>query len=154
MLVLQNAGERRLALPGLELTPILLEAERRAKFDLTLNAQETDGDASPVGWLYNARPVRRGDDRAPVGPPGAAAGPRRSPTPTRIVDLPLLTPAEERQIQDWNATAAAYLTEALPARADRGSGRAHPDRPAVIFEGDRADLRASSMPRRPLSPSA
>ena len=133
MLVLQNPSGDTLALPGVELSRIAL-AGSTSKLDLTLNAQE-EGGRLRVRWLYNsdlfdAATISRLSGHLEQFLSAALAEPGR-----RLAELALLTPAEERQVREWNATARPYpadvcLHELIAAQAART-----PDRPAVAFEG-------------------
>ena len=151
MLVLQNPAGADLALPGVRVTPVPLPGSS-AKLDLTLNAQQV-GDELRVRWLYNrdlfdASTVARLSGHLERLLAAAAADPD-----ARISELPLLTPAEELQLRDWNATAVGYPTgtclhELIAAQVERT-----PDRPAVTFEGEtltyrELDTAAARLARR------
>ncbi len=139
LLVLQNPGAESLELPGATLQSIEL-AGTTAKFDLTLNAQERDGRLL-VRWLYNSdlfdeNTIDRLSGHLERLLASAVADPDR-----KISDLALLTPTEERQILDWNATEVAYPTglclhELIEAQVERT-----PDVPAVTFGGQDLSYR-------------
>ncbi len=134
LLVLQNAPAGPMELPGLTLAPVETEGTT-AKFDLTLNARETERGLLLL-WLYNsdlfdAATVHRLSGHLETLLAAAVAAPER-----RLSELPLLTPGEERQILEWNDTAVSYGTDAclhelIEAQVERG-----PDRVAVVFEGE------------------
>jgi amino acid adenylation domain-containing protein len=141
MLVLQNPAGGRLALPGLELAPIPLEGSS-AKLDLLLNAQE-DGGGLAMRWIYSAdlfdeRTIARLSGHLERLLTAAVADPE-----ARIADLELLTPAEVRQIEGWNATAAALPAEPCLHELIEAQAEATPDRPAVTFKG--ADLEGAVL---------
>ncbi len=133
MLVLQNPSGDVLALPGLELSRIAL-AGSTAKLDLTLNAQE-EGGRLRARWLYNsdlfdAATIARLSGHLEQLLSSALAEPGR-----RLSELALLTPAEECQIREWNATAAAWPTDLCLHGLIADQVERTPDLPAVTFEG-------------------
>jgi amino acid adenylation domain-containing protein len=129
MFVLQNAqsgaGGARLA-PGLTLTPLSVDSGV-AKLDLTLTLGEGE-DGSFTGaleyntGLFDGGTAERLWDRFQVLLQAAAGAPD-----TSVADLPLLTPAEQRQLGEWNDTGAApaadlCLHELFAAQAERTPG--------------------------------
>jgi amino acid adenylation domain-containing protein len=136
MLALQNPAGGVYALPGLQLAEIPL-AGATAKLDLTLNAQEAGGRLL-LRWVYDrdlfdAPTIARLADHLERLLAAAVAAPER-----RVSELSLLTAAEERQLHEWNDTAAAGATpapclhELVAAQAARA-----PERPAVTSGGER-----------------
>ncbi len=148
MLVLQNAPQSALVLPGLTLEAVATE-QTTAKFDLTLSLAEQEGELHGsfeynTGLFERATVQRMADHfaqllRAIVEQPAAAVG-----------ALPLLTPAQRsQQLLAWNDTRHAYpddlcihaLFEAQAARA--------PDAAALVFGEERLTYAASM--RAPIS---
>ena len=132
MLVLQNPELSHLSLPGVEVSPLLIEGSS-SKLDILINAQETDGGLA-LRWIYNSDlfdepTIARFSGHLERLLAAAAASPDLP-----VSELPLLTQAEERQLLDWNATATDYPAEpCLHDLIAAQAGRA-PDRPAVRFE--------------------
>ncbi len=137
MLALQNPEGSHLALAGMEVSTIPLEGSS-SKLDLLLNAQETDGGLA-VRWIYNRDLFDPATIARLAGHLERLLAALVANPEARISELPLLTPGEERQLLEWNATAADYpsgasldlcLHELIAAQVERT-----PDRPAVTFEG-------------------
>ncbi len=134
MLVLQNAPQRPIELPGLRLQP--LEAETgTAKFDLSLVAREAgEGLAAWLEYdldLFDPATAERIAGHFRTLLEGAAADPGR-----RLSELPLLTAAEAGQIAAWSLGAetvaeARRVHELFEAWADRT-----PDAVAVVAGGE------------------
>ncbi len=133
MLVLQNPAGGRLSLPGVELSPILLEGSA-AKLDLTLNAQEMDGRLS-VRWLYNRDLFDEATIARLSGHLERLLAAAVADPDVRISGISLLTGAEELQLLEWNATEAAYPTEPCLHELIAAQVERTPDRTAVTFEG-------------------
>jgi amino acid adenylation domain-containing protein len=139
MLVFQSAPRELPEYHGVTFSPVELDTDS-AKFDLTLNARETPGGIV-LSWLYNrdlfdAATIARLSDHLETLLAGAVAEPAR-----RLSELPLLTPAEEQQLLDWNNTAVAYpldvcLHELIEAQVERS-----PDQIAVTYEGEALTFR-------------
>jgi amino acid adenylation domain-containing protein len=139
LLVLQNAPRAPLALSGLDVTPEPVETGT-AKLEIQLTLEEVDGKlAGALDFnrdLFDASTMDRFLGHyvtllaAAVAEPGRRAG-----------DLPILSPAEVRQLLLWNATTVAWpgaptLPALFAAQAD-----ATPDRIAVRFEGESLSYR-------------
>ncbi|HEY3567953.1 MAG TPA: amino acid adenylation domain-containing protein, partial [Thermoanaerobaculia bacterium] len=143
MLVQQNAPAEPLRLAGATLVPGDVEGST-SKFDLTLNFQETPGGLT-LRWLSNrdlfdAPTIDRLSEHLVRLLEGAAAEPG-----LRLSELPLLTAAEERQLVEWNDTAAAIypasaaepcLPELIAAQVERA-----PEAVAVSCEGEALSYR-------------
>ncbi len=133
MFILQNAPNRAEELPGLRLEQLDVDMGT-ATFDLTLSmAEELDGFDASVEYntdIFDATTMARllGHFRNLLE--GAVAMPDQ-----RISRLPLLGPAERRQILiDWNDTARDYLggrPALLHALFEEQVART-PDAPAVV----------------------
>ncbi|HVS00913.1 MAG TPA: amino acid adenylation domain-containing protein, partial [Thermoanaerobaculia bacterium] len=129
---LQNAPSGALRLPGLSLT--LLDREGGvAQFDLSLSLIETPAGITGVlehnTDLFDGSTAERLTARFAALLEAAVADPDRS-----IGDLPLLLPAEQRQVTVWNDTAEPFpadlcVHELISSRM--------PDAVAVSFEGER-----------------
>ena len=150
MFVLQPPVEEAPALSGLAAT--VMQAERgAAPFDLTLSLRDT---ATGVrGRLEYALDLfERGTMERLVGHletllAAAVAEPGR-----RVSELPLLTPAEKRQLfLDWNATAASYPQATLPELL-AASAAARPEAVVAEHEGEcltyaELEIRANRLAR-------
>ncbi|HEV2847140.1 MAG TPA: amino acid adenylation domain-containing protein, partial [Thermoanaerobaculia bacterium] len=122
MLVLQNAPQRPIELPGLRIQP--LEAETgTAKFDLSLVVREAgEGLAAWLEYdldLFDPATAERIAGHLRTLLEGAAADPGR-----RLSELPLLTAAETGQIAAWSrgpetAAEARCVHELIEVWADR-----------------------------------
>jgi amino acid adenylation domain-containing protein len=104
MFVLQNTPREELRLPGLELTPVVVNDESTTKFDLTLVALQ-QGAGLQVDLEYNrdlfeAATVQRMLGHFETLLAGIVAAPQQ-----RLSELPFLTPAEQqRLLVEWNDT--------------------------------------------------
>jgi aspartate racemase len=132
MFTLQNAPQEPLALPGLALSPLEVE-NKVAKFDLTLSMAVTAAGLSGTleynTDLFDAATMARLADHWQTLLAGVVSDPGQ-----RLSDLPLLTPAQRRQLLvEWNDTQRAtspafclhHLFEAQAARS--------PDVVALVF---------------------
>ena len=140
MFVFQNAPADPLRLPQLTVEP--LETDRQiAKFDLTLNAVETpDGLRVTLIYsqdLFEAATIKRMLGHLETLLAGMVASPDQM-----LLDLPLLTQAEETQLlAEWNsAPPGPAPTLSLPQLFEAQVKRI-PDRPAIIFENDTLTYR-------------
>ena len=148
---LQNNPAAPMALPDLALEPMAV-ATTSAKTDLLLSIAE-EGDRLVGGWeyssdLFDAPTIDRlsGHLRTLLEAATAAPG-------ARLGDLPVLTPAERRQLlEQWNDTrrpaAPACLHHLFEAWVEKT-----PDAAAVVFEGEsltyaELDARAERLARR------
>ncbi|HEX6864906.1 MAG TPA: amino acid adenylation domain-containing protein, partial [Thermoanaerobaculia bacterium] len=151
MLVLQNAPQRRLELPGLTLSPYPAESGT-SRFDLLLNVNEADGallgDLEYSRDLFDPATILRLFGHLRTLAEGAVSHPE-----ARLSELPLLSLPEIHQIRhEWNDTAAADpvlpLLELFAAQVKHA-----PNRPAVTFGEERwsySELgsRAAALARR------
>ncbi|WP_033439095.1 non-ribosomal peptide synthetase [Saccharothrix sp. NRRL B-16314] len=130
-----GAGQRRLG--GLRTSPLSV-GENTAKFDLTVAvAERADGAlAGAVNYataLFDRGTAERLAQRFVTLIAGIAGSPD-----TPIGELPVLPPAERRQLlQEWTDTAAAYPTGTLASLFEQQVART-PDALALSFEGERA----------------
>ncbi|MEO6192136.1 MAG: amino acid adenylation domain-containing protein, partial [Thermoanaerobaculia bacterium] len=148
-LVLAEADQEELRVPGLTLTPSDLEAST-SKLDLTLRAHVRPQGMELV-WLYNtdlfdAATVRRLGDHFATLFAAAMADPDRP-----LSALPLLSAGEEHQVlAEWNDTAVEGWVNPAPGTlhgiiAEQAART--PDVPAVVYEGESlayAELLASA----------
>ncbi len=112
MFVLQNAFNQGLQLPGISLTPLEIDS-CRAKFDLTLELQETaNGIKGTVEYntdLFDSATINRMLGHFQTLLAGIVAHPEKP-----ISELPLLTPAEQHQLlQEWNNTQTNYPRQCI-----------------------------------------
>jgi amino acid adenylation domain-containing protein len=151
MLVLQNAPQRAIELPGLLIEPLRAETGT-AKFDLTLSLAETAEGLA--GWLeydldlFDPATAERIAGHFGTLLEGAAADPGR-----RLSELPLLSEAEREQlVVDLNATGREVpevcVHEGIAAQAART-----PDAVAVTFGTEsltyrELDRRANALAHR------
>jgi amino acid adenylation domain-containing protein len=136
MLVLQNARNEPLALPGLSLTGLDAPGTT-SKLDLTLSVQER-GEELELLWHYNRdlfdeTTVSRLSEHLSVLLGGAVAQPEQ-----RIAELSLLSAAEEHQLREWNDTASRYETGLCLHERILAQARRSPDRTAVLSEEEGA----------------
>ena len=162
VLVLQNTPRGATELPGLTLRAEPLES-LGAKFDLTLQAQET-----PAGLglslvydreLFDHATAERLLDSMAHLLEQAAADPDR-----HIGDYALLRPAERRRIVEaWNATAADFPEQACIHHLFEAQVERTPHAPAVTWQGStltyaelnaRANRMAHHLRRRGVGPDA
>nr|VFK29257.1 MAG: HAD-superfamily phosphatase, subfamily IIIC/FkbH-like domain-containing protein/amino acid adenylation domain-containing protein [Candidatus Kentron sp. MB]VFK34225.1 MAG: HAD-superfamily phosphatase, subfamily IIIC/FkbH-like domain-containing protein/amino acid adenylation domain-containing protein [Candidatus Kentron sp. MB]VFK76359.1 MAG: HAD-superfamily phosphatase, subfamily IIIC/FkbH-like domain-containing protein/amino acid adenylation domain-containing protein [Candidatus Kentron len=132
MFVFQNAPLPDLELPGLSLS--LLETESvSAKFDLTLEFREMDGELT--GHLEYATDLfeRPSMERLAGHLQTLLAGIVENPQ-TPIRELPLLTEAEQRQFLEWNDTAVDYPLDKTIVDLFEEQVEKTPDAVAVVFE--------------------
>ncbi|WP_437970202.1 amino acid adenylation domain-containing protein [Sorangium sp. So ce260] len=133
MFALQNVPPPALSLPGVEVSPVELDVEQ-ARFDLTLFLTES-GDAIEGALefdldLFDPGTIARLAGHYETILRAAAAEPA-----ARVAGLPLLTPAERREVLvSWNATSAppppaACLHALFDAQAERS-----PEAVAVVSE--------------------
>jgi amino acid adenylation domain-containing protein len=154
MFLLQNAPMPELAVSGLTLGSLPLGGDT-SKFDLSLYFWEGNSDFSSYfeynSDLFDRATVARMADHFALLLGGALADPD-----VRLSALPLLAPAERRQVlRDWNETAADYPREACLHHFFAAQAVRTPDAVAVMGwqGGERltyADLasRASRLARR------
>ncbi|HYO12242.1 MAG TPA: amino acid adenylation domain-containing protein, partial [Thermoanaerobaculia bacterium] len=135
MLVLQNAPDAPLELPGLTLETVGVES-RWAKFDLLLTLLEGRGKDEGISGslaysldLFDRPTAERllGHFRSLLQ--GAAADPGRP-----FHDLPLLTRAERWQLMEWNATEAPYRSDLCLHGLFEAQAARSPQALALVFE--------------------
>ena len=112
MLVLQNIPVETAELPGLKVTPAVVDTET-AKFDLTLYFRERDGLLrTAVEYntdLFEAQTIRRMMGHFQTLLEGIISDPDQ-----RLSDLPLLTNQERHQmLVEWNQTHVEFPKEML-----------------------------------------
>nr|VFJ75374.1 MAG: amino acid adenylation domain-containing protein [Candidatus Kentron sp. FW] len=132
MLVLQNNAQAEMEWPGLTMTG-LEQDYPIAKFDLTLNMVEQDGQLY-CNWeyatsLFREETIRRMGEHFDVLLRAIVAEPE-----TPIAQLPLLTEAERRRILvEWNATGAPYPQDKCVHELFQEQAAKTPDAVAVVF---------------------
>ncbi|MEM6406525.1 MAG: amino acid adenylation domain-containing protein, partial [Pseudomonadota bacterium] len=139
LFVLQNNASTDLTLPGLDITPITQDSPI-AKFDLTLNAAETNGQLA-LTWEYATdlfRPERI--ERMAAHFTHLLNGLVEQPDHD-IHTLPLLTTAEISQLQTWNDTATDYPADQTLVDLFEAQVEQTPDNLAVSFAGDTLTYR-------------
>ncbi|HDQ71155.1 MAG TPA: amino acid adenylation domain-containing protein, partial [Chloroflexi bacterium] len=134
MFVFQNLPDVDLTLPGLTISSLPVETGT-AKFDLILTVEERDGELLGIleynADIFDPATIDRLGAHYLVLLEGIVADPAQ-----RVVDLPLLTAAERRQLLDeWNPPppdlpTGQYLHRLFDAQVERT-----PDAIAVTFEG-------------------
>nr|QEO74274.1 condensation domain-containing protein [uncultured bacterium] len=136
MFALQNASREALELPGLTLSPMVMDSGT-AKFDLVLALEETEHGLRGVFEyntdLFDATTVERMIGHFQQLLDGVVVNPDE-----RLSALPLLTEAERRrQLDEWNRTEVEF-TEGLCIHQlfERQAERA-PLNIALTFEGER-----------------
>ncbi len=134
LFVWQNTPEATLDLPGLTLSSI--ESDNgTSRFDLALNAWETErGVAGFLRYrseLFDAASIERCLRHYQNLLAAIVLNPNR-----RIDELKLLTPAEEKQLQDWNPTPLNDAPERLLHNLFEEHARRTPERVAVVFEDE------------------
>ena len=140
MFALQNAPLRPLELPGLTLRPVEVDS-RTAKFDLTLQMQETaeglSGSFEYATDLFDEPTISRMATHLRLLLEGMSATPERC-----VWELPLLTETERHQLLvEWNATATDYPADALLHELFEAQVARTPDAVAVVFEDQRLTYR-------------
>jgi amino acid adenylation domain-containing protein len=133
MFVLQNAPAQPLTLPGLTLSRLEIP-HQTAKFDLTLSLTErTEGLTGSLEYstdLFDDDTIGRMLGHFEMLLEGIATDPGR-----RLSELPLLTPAERRQLLvDWNDTRTDYPGDACIHELFETQAAQTPDAVAVVFE--------------------
>ncbi|WP_370964015.1 amino acid adenylation domain-containing protein [Amycolatopsis sp. cg9] len=132
-LVLQNTGDAELALPGLDVTPEVLDSDA-VKFDLGLNLAEHD-DGIRGSLSYAADLFDRTTAEALAGRLVRLLGAVAADPDTPVDRIDLLSEADRRSLAGWTATEAPISAETLPALFSRQAART-PDATAVVFEGE------------------
>ncbi|MEM7346155.1 MAG: amino acid adenylation domain-containing protein, partial [Chloroflexota bacterium] len=135
MFILQNAPATPLQLQGITITPIETE-NHTSKFDLTMFITETQQGL--LGRLeYNSDLFDEGTASRLVGHwQTLLQGIVNSQGGDRLLDLPLLTDAEETLLREWNSTSTPYpLDPCLHQRFEAQVERS-PEAPALIYNDD------------------
>jgi len=132
MLVLQNNEAVKLELPGLDITTLNSEYPI-AKFDLTLNLVEQDGQFECV-WeyatdLFGAETIERMAGHFEVLLTAIVENPEQS-----ISQLPMLTENEVQQLQTWNDTVTDFPKNQTIVDLFEQQVEKTPDNIAVVFE--------------------
>ena len=132
MFVLQNTPEETIDLEGLHVESIDHDTPI-AKFDLTLNAMETE-EGLVCDWEYNADLFDRERIERMAGHfalllEGIVAHPEQP-----VSTLPLLTPQEQLQLAEWNATDTTYPSDQTIVDLFEEQVHQTPDQIAVVFE--------------------
>jgi amino acid adenylation domain-containing protein len=132
MLVLQNNDTQELSLPGLEITA-LAQDYPIAKFDLTLNVQEQNGELYCL-WeyatdLFYEQTIFRMADHFEVLLTAIVDNPAQS-----LGQLPMLTEPEIKQLLAWNDTATDYPSEKTIVELFEQQVSKTPFSIAVVFE--------------------
>ncbi len=140
LFVLQNAPREELKLPGL--TVDLLDVDSgTAKFDLMFSLEESEQGLEGVceysTELFDEATVRRLLGHFETLLQGVADNPDE-----RISHLPVLPPAERRQLLDeWNATAEPFPSDVCVHELFAQQAEHTPDAVAVIFEATQLNYR-------------
>ncbi|MEU5263750.1 amino acid adenylation domain-containing protein [Amycolatopsis sp. NPDC021455] len=131
-LVLQNTGDADPALPGLDVTPEVLDSDA-VKFDLGLNlAEHADGITGSLSYaadLFDHATAQALAGRLVRLLDAVAAEPD-----TAVDRIDLLSDVDRRSLEGWTATEAPVSAETLPELFARQVART-PDATAVVFEG-------------------
>ena len=147
MLLLQNAPMPDLSVSGLKLSA-LATGGGTAKFDLSLHFWETEPEL--VGYfeyntdLFDRATVARLADHLMRLLQGILADPDR-----RLSTLPLLAPAEQRQVlREWNDSAADYPRDACLHQLFAAQAERTPDAVAVMDWQGRESLTYAELAGR------
>ena len=131
LFVLQNAPQADVELPGLELSPAVLEGQT-AKFDLILSLTEAGdlltGLLEYNSDLFESTTIRRWSHHFATLLQGAVAAPD-----CRLRELPLLGRAERHQlVSEWNDMPQSPTGQLIP-RAFEAQAESIPDAVALVF---------------------
>ena len=153
MFMLQNAPAGELDLPGVRLRSLGSESSgTAAKFDLTLTVAEVGGTfQGAIEYnvdLFDAASVRRMAGHFAALLEGAVAEPGE-----RLSERSLLTPAERRQLAEWNGRQAGLPGERCLHELFEEQAARTPDAVALAFGEERLSYReldrlAERMSRR------
>ncbi|HEY0606192.1 MAG TPA: condensation domain-containing protein, partial [Herpetosiphonaceae bacterium] len=144
MFVLQNTPPAALTLPGITISAISLQSST-AKFDIWLSMEER-GDELFANVEYNTDLFEAATIRRMQGHFLTLLATVVADAAAPILDLPLLTEAERRQLDAWNATAVDYPTDRNIVQLFEAQAAAHPERTALVFE--RETLSYAELNRR------
>ncbi len=148
LFILHSASTAPLAIPDLTIKHLAVD-NGTAKFDLTFSLAEDP--AGLQGWieyntdLFDAATIERMAGHFQILLEGIAADPD-----CHISALPLLSEAELRQLQSWNATAVPYPPELLLHQLFAAQVGRTPDAVALLFEDQQLtyaalDVRANQL---------
>jgi natural product biosynthesis luciferase-like monooxygenase protein len=134
MLALDNTPQEVLRLGELAAERVPLRGAS-AKYDLTFSLEEGEAGLSGVVEyrtdIFDEATVRALAERYARLLAGAAAGPSR-----RVSELPLLSEEEQqRQLVEWNETAAPFPAETCVHELFERQARLTPEAVALVFEG-------------------
>src|SRR5258708_22401862 len=152
LLVLQNAPQRDVALPGIEIAPLLLDAGK-AHFDLTLSVMEENG-ALQAAIEYNTDLFDANTISRLFGHLEVLLSAIKTSSSFAIAELPLLTEAETEQLlRDFNSTAREFDRNACIHELVEAQTRLTPDAISLVFDGrhisyDALDFKAEAFAAR------
>jgi natural product biosynthesis luciferase-like monooxygenase protein/amino acid adenylation domain-containing protein len=135
MLVLQNADQESLEVPGLRFTDLKIESNV-AKFDLLISMRERQGgitgEITYAQDLFESRTVDRLVTHWKTALEGMINGLGR-----RVGELSLLTEVEQAEVlEEWNQTGVEYQP-ACVQQLFESQAKSIPDAVAVVHEGDK-----------------
>ena len=133
MFTMQSAELPALALPGLDVRPLPVEATA-AKFDLTLELAPSGGAAGYAArWEFNPDLFDRATIERMAGHYETLLGAAVTEPRMRVDRLPLLSPKEQRQLLwEWNDTARSRDTETVLPTLFEAQARRSPDSVALL----------------------
>jgi amino acid adenylation domain-containing protein len=133
MLVLQNTPAGTLTLPALTMQAVPFD-NTSAKFDLTLDMTETDGQLS-CGFQYNTDLFDAATIARMAGHFTRLLDAIVQNPACRIGDLPLMGAAEQQQLLlEWNNTATVYPAAASLQQLFEAQVAATPEAVALVFD--------------------
>ncbi|HEY0739714.1 MAG TPA: amino acid adenylation domain-containing protein, partial [Herpetosiphonaceae bacterium] len=133
MFVLQNTPPAALSLPGITISAIALQSST-AKFDIWLSMEER-GDELFANVEYNTDLFEAATITRMQGHFLTLLAAAVADAAAPILQLPLLTEAERRQLDAWNATAVDYPTDRNIVQLFEAQAATQPERTALVFEG-------------------
>ncbi|MCT7967811.1 amino acid adenylation domain-containing protein [Laspinema sp. D1] len=140
MFVLENFALDTLDLPGISLTPGLVE-RGTAQCDLSLSLWETK-TGLVASWEYNSDLFKADTIARMAGHYQTLLEAITLNPEQRISELPLLTPADRHQLLvEWNNTRAEYPQDKCIHQLFEEQVERSPDTVAVIFEGEQLTYR-------------
>ncbi|WP_045857585.1 non-ribosomal peptide synthetase [Teredinibacter purpureus] len=142
MFAWQNTPEGDLSLPGLSLSTITLEAQRHAKFDLTLSLQEAngqiEGEIEFATALFEADTIDRYIEHWTTLLRAMVQEPQR-----RVATLPLLTDTQRtHMVEGWNQTERDYPTDLCLHQLFEQQVARTPQATALVFNGETISYHA------------
>jgi amino acid adenylation domain-containing protein len=140
MFALQNAAQTPLALPGLTLTPLLIDSET-AKFDLSLSVEEINDqlvcEFEYRTDLFDAGTITRMQGHFQTLLEGIITNPQQ-----RLYELPVLTASERHQLLfDFNQTHLEIFPNFCIHQLFEAQVEKTPDHIAVVFENQHLTYR-------------